>query len=580
MTDQILGFPRKRAGLTWLRPLGRLELRPGTAWVVAALIAALLARQFWVDEGSLANVLFTAAVTLAVAAFVTILTRRVLFATVLTASLVAVISLAASIKQAAMSMVVHAYDLFFYLGSWSTVSYLWSDHRRYVLSVLGALAVAGIAASISYRVDGTRVPRRWSALALLVFAGLAWYGAHAKGERRHMQFHFENHVVSSFYASWGETLETLWRGAIVEAAPQAAAAGPGFLIPTACKPAARPPHIILIHQESVVQPSLFPTLGYDRTVDALFRSDDERIHQLRVETYGGASWLTEFSLLAGVSSRFFGGMRQFVQTFTQNRLKDTLPQALERCGYRNVVFYPMLRNFVSNDKFYASIDLKEIFDATAQGARGAQERDRFYYGNAIAEMGRHFKSSHKPLFVYIQTMMAHWPYDFAYMPEVAVQGGGPGTDPEMHEYLRRISMAGMDFDFLMQELRERFPREQFLVVHYGDHHPMATRTLLGFGTDTEAEDVALSPGSIGFITYYAARGINYDVPALPPVDTLDVPYLGTVILDLARLPLSDSHAERKRLMSLCAGRYYGCSHREEILKFHRRLMDSGLLAAG
>ena len=50
-------------------------------------------------------------------------------------------------------------------------------------------------------------------------------------------------------------------------------------------------------------------------------------------------------------------MRQFVQTFTQNKLKDTLPQALERCGYRNVVFYPMLRNFVSNDRFYTSIGL-------------------------------------------------------------------------------------------------------------------------------------------------------------------------------------------------------------------------------
>jgi len=28
-----------------------------------------------------------------------------------------------------------------------------------------------------------------------------------------MQFYFENLYVSSFYASWGETLEALWRGA-------------------------------------------------------------------------------------------------------------------------------------------------------------------------------------------------------------------------------------------------------------------------------------------------------------------------------------------------------------------------------
>jgi phosphoglycerol transferase MdoB-like AlkP superfamily enzyme len=394
-----------------------------------------------------------------------------------------------------------------------------------------------------------------------------------------MQFHFENLYVSSFYASWGETIETLWRGALLEAAPAAAFAAPGFTIPRGCDVQGKPPHIILIHQESVVQPSLFPLLRYDRGVDPFFRSQDNALHQLRVETYGGASWLTEFSLLAGVSTHSFGGMRQFVQAFTRNKLKDTLPQALGRCGYRNVVFYPMLRNFVSNDRFYTSIGLKEVFDMRSQGAKSVQERDRFYYANALAEMKRHVRSSRKPLFTYIQTMAAHWPYDFTFEPAVAVPGGAPGTDPEMNEYLRRVAMAKMDFDYLLRELRRRFPRERFLIVHYGDHHPVATRTLLGFDTDTEAEDVSLHPDSIGFVTYYAARGVNYRLPPAPPFERLDVAYLGTVVLELARLPLSDSHRERMRLMLLCEGRYYDCKKGEEILAFHRRLIDSGVIAA-
>jgi phosphoglycerol transferase MdoB-like AlkP superfamily enzyme len=272
-------------------------------------------------------------------------------------------------------------------------------------------------------------------------------------------------------------------------------------------------------------------------------------------------------------------MRQFVQTFTQNKLKDTLPQVLNRCGYRNVVFYPLFKNFVSNDRFYNSIGLTEIFDLKAQGAKTAQERDRFYFENALAEMGRHFEASQRPLFTYIQTMSAHWPYDFKYEPEVDVPGGGPGTDPEMHEYLRRVSMAKMDYDYLVAELRQRFPQERFLIVHYGDHHPMATRTLLGYKDETEAEDVILDQDSIGFITYYAAQGVNYRLPALPPYEPLDVAYLGTVMLELAGLPLSDSHRDRKRLMTLCRGRYHTCSKRDEILLFHRRLIDSGVMAA-
>ncbi len=53
---------------------------------------------------------------------------------------------AAAVKRATMNMVVHAYDLFFYLGSWSTVSYLWSDQRRYVLAALAGLLAAALVA--------------------------------------------------------------------------------------------------------------------------------------------------------------------------------------------------------------------------------------------------------------------------------------------------------------------------------------------------------------------------------------------------------------------------------------------------
>ena len=198
----------------------------------------------------------------------------------------------------------------------------------------------------------------------------------------------------------------------------------------------------------------------------------------------------------------------------------------------------------------------------------------------MAEMDRHFKASRGRCSRFIQTMSAHWPYDYKYEPEVDVPGGGPGTDPEMHEYLRRVSMAKIDYDYLVAELRRRFPRERFLIVHYGDHHPMATRTLLGFNDDTRCRGCrarsrirsASSPTMPRTASTIACRRCRNSRP-------LDVAYLGTVMLDLAGLPLSDSHRERKRLMALCKGRYNGCAKRDEILLFHRRLIDSGVMAA-
>jgi hypothetical protein len=69
-------------------------------------------------------------------------------------------------------------------------------------------------------------------------------------------------------------------------------------------------------------------------------------------------------------------------------------------------------------------------------------------------------------------------------------------------------------------------------------------------------------------------GVNYSLPPLPDYDVLDVPFLQTVILDAAGLPLTPAQQERKRLMAVCAGRYFGCN---DILAFHRRLIDSGIV---
>ena len=128
-------------------------------------------------------------------------------------------------------------------------------------------------------------------------------------------------------------------------------------------------------------------------------------------------------------------------------------------------------------------------------------------------------------------------------------------------------------------MKTRFPNERFLIVQYGDHQPVATRTYLGFDTSLTAEDVKLAPESPGFLTYYMIEGVNYTPPAMPDVETLEVPYLGAVLLQAARLPMSPAYEERLRLLGLCEGRYYTCRNKTEILSFHRRLMDSGLVEA-
>jgi hypothetical protein len=540
-----------------------------------ASLSAMLALLFW-TEPIAARFWFVVGVTAAIVSFVTLLSQRLLFASLFAFSLVALVFLASLEKQATMNMGLHSYDLFFYVNT-DTLEFLWADYRRYVVGGIAALTAAAIIAVLAWRFDTTRLSRLASGVALVVavtVAGAFEPQASAEGGAFRL-FTQNNSFVSAFYLSWSETWGTLSRGQLMEAA--ALTALPDFASEPRCAPSMKPPHIVLIHQESLVPPSLFPRLQYDRALDRFFLSDDGRLHRLRVETYGGGSWVTEFALLTGISTKAFGDMRMFVQVLMEGRLKETLPQALANCGYRTLMFFPMRAGFVSLDRFYRSIGFSEILDQQAQGAPTNRERDRFYFQNALDAMDHLFKSSHRPLFIYIQTMASHGPYDRAYMPEVNVSGGGPGASAEMSEYLRRAAMASLDHDFLMNEINRRFPDEPILVVRYGDHQPSATRDLINdvWGDDSPDLGPDGSPGP--FITFYAMAGHNYPVPPLPEYDPFDIAYLGAVMLDVAGLPLSAAQQERKRLMVACKGRYFGCQPSSEILAFHRRLINSGFV---
>jgi rhodanese-related sulfurtransferase/general stress protein CsbA len=319
----------------------RWVLPPRITWATTMLIGLGTAAYLLETEGAGAS-LFASAILGTLGALLVVLFRRVVPAVVLVSAIVAIICTASHVKQQTTEVLLHAFDVISLLSSWSALSHFAREHREYALGLLVAVVATAILTWMALRIDGTRIRRAPACIAAVTFFVLAMLGSMAKGERRHTEFYFENVYVSFFLASWSETIGALWRGTLIEGAPNSPAAARQNTA-TVCEPRPKPPHIILIHQESVVPPSHFPTLSYDRNLDPFFHSYDGQLRKLRVETFGGASWLTEFSVLTGLSTYSFGGMRQFVQQIMAGKVKDSLPHALARCGYRNVVFYPMLR---------------------------------------------------------------------------------------------------------------------------------------------------------------------------------------------------------------------------------------------
>ena len=558
---------------------GRLRCLSTTVGALALVLATLALVQL--TETTQIRFVFSAVVTISIAAFITLLSRRVLFASLVTLALVAAISCLSYAKREGMNMALHSYDFLFY-ASFSTLSFLWADYRYYLLGAILFVAGAATLATLAWRVDKLRCHRVASGAVLAITtAATAWSGPQAKAPISVHQIFGQDSAASItvFYLSWSETFDALTGGKSLMAFEAAARTTlPGFTTPTSCTPSEKPPNIVLIHQESIFPPSIFPAVDYDRNLDRFFFSDDNKLHKLRVETYGGASWVTDFSLFTGVSALSFGYIRPFIPVFLNGRLKETLPQWLGTCGYRNLLFFPFDGSFIALEKFYLSMGFHKVFDRNAQGVKSWHERDRVYFQNALNAAEQHLATSRAPLFLYVQTMTAHGPYDQARWPEENVSGGGAGTSAELNEYLRRLAIVSKDGEFLIDELKRRFPDERFLIVRFGDHQPSATRALLGAPADPHAP-MSQSEFPDAFITFYALSGINFAVRSLPAFEALDIPFLDTVILEAARLPLTEAQQERKRLMQVCAGQYFQCKHREEILTFHRRLINSAIVQA-
>ena len=557
-------------------PVTAKSVGPRKALVLAFLLAlATLGAIYWNDQyltGAHAM-----ALTAALASCAAVITRRAFLSATIAAAVVAFVLAISFIKRKQTDFILHAWDLFdTALWRFSLVDIASAYPFATALAALSILTMVCAPLILLWREP--RNVRRLPALAAFVICALSGVViARVEGGPRHMQYTFPDRHLSSFYSSWPEALETLARGQLIDAAP---GRGAPFDPAPACAPQGKPPHIILIHQESVTPPGPLKGLDYDRALDDLFRSHDASSRGMRVETYGGASWLTEFSVLTGAASRFFGSIRHFVQIYMAGRIDDALPNVLARCGYTNMMFYPYLKGFFGSARFFETSGIKQIYDARDQKALSSMEKDSFYYANMLTEIGRRVERKEGPLFIYLQTMAAHWPYDVTHWPERKVKGGGPSTHPEMNEFLRRLAMAQEDYAALLKDLASRFPDERFLLVHYGDHHPLATRFFFG----VEAEEIekindTLPETSPAFVTYFAVNGVNYAPPALPDINVIDSAYLGAVILEQAQLPMPDSWRERAQLIRACDGRYALCPDRQSILQFHRRLIDSGLLIA-
>jgi hypothetical protein len=563
------------------RTYGRLAWpRPGTAWrrlrylPLAGLYLAALTLMYRSEYGVFATTLALLSFAFLNAVLLTVLRRPIIVA-VISLVLLGSLILLSSLKFDVSWMTISFFDLL--IIDTETFSFLLAMFPQQRIMLMLAALVVVPAIGLVWWFDPFRVRRLIAAsVAAVSLAGMTAMSLLVP-EQPWEPFQGVNHLSNFARSGVSGVTELMTRG-MLQSDPAGSANETSRLAAdnSACRPARKPPHIIMVLDESSFDITAAPGIRVPPGYRQHFRSFDGKSRSFVVEASGGPTWYAEYSVLTGLSARSFGRFKFFVTRIAANRVSRGLPQALRRCGYQTSTLYPVSGAFLSAKKFQATTGIEHFIDQQEMKARDP-EPDRFYFDQAVRTLQR--KSADQPMFMFVYVAANHFPWTSSYRPDLTPNWRGPGNTPEVDEYIRRQTMSAQDYAAFRARLAREFPGESFLIVRFGDHQPAISARLL----DPNLDDAAIAQRVMEFdprhfSTYYAIDTINFDPVDLSSArDTLEAPYLPLVIQEAAGLPLDASFAEQKRILQRCDGAFYGCRDGAEARRFNRLLIDAGLI---
>lgn len=339
------------------------------------------------------------------------------------------------------------------------------------------------------------------------------------------------------------------------------------------------PDIFVVLSETQANPADFPQIQTTPLLKEQFERPNGALQPLNVETFGGGTWISNFSFMTGLSSTYFGWRSPYLTVRLEDKVSGTLPQILQKCGYRTVAQIPFEYGFVNEGPFLTSIGFEDIYDRFAIDAPSYRMRDEFYYDAAEKIIADHRKTDDRPLLFLIQTMFSHSPYEKRMLPEITVKGEPFHEDAGVSEYIRRMVISRQDLAAFFDRREEDVNKRGTILLDYGDHQSAATKSLV----DEIAGSSALSsPGSFAYRTFFTMRHLDMSGERVfTSQEPLDIALLAAKMIEFGKLAKSEIWEDLIRIDGICGGKIYNCDKQDQIEQhFARRIEGKQLELAG
>lgn len=526
-------------------------------------------------ENAWATVPFALCLAAVLASLLFIATSRVAFSIYAGWSIVGLLTVVSAIKYKMKGFSLHFYDAVFFAGDPEIYRFLLSSYLYLVVPVAVALATVVALSIIVHRRDsrsGWALPSRLLLTAALSALLVVTFPVDASKER--FFYYMQGRHLSASFVSLLD-LGNLFLPNKLEQRLAGLPPQPPVSDRVECGDTRNLPDVYFVLSESVGDPAIFPQISGGADFLHRFAPSAGKPRAMTVETFGGGTWITNLSLMTGVSAMDFGWRSPYLTLTLQDKVSGSLPQLFAQCGYRTVALLPMDYTFVNEGPFLKSIGFETILDINDIGASFYHLRDEFYFRAAEEFIARHRKEDGRPLFLEIQTMFPHSPYLDRLEPLLAVDGEPFSDQSDVAEYLRRVAIARGDLQSFLDKRYADSSARGSIVLEFGDHQSFVTKP---FVDELAGGDALSDPRSLAYRTYFTVTPINYAMrQAMPDVTSLDIGFVGASLLEAAGLPMSPMMADLARLRDLCQGRFHTCDDRGAVDRHLRSRLDAGLL---
>lgn len=343
--------------------------------------------------------------------------------------------------------------------------------------------------------------------------------------------------------------------------------------PVLATPAQRP-DIVLWLQESTMDVGLFSLPGANLPTMTMYQRDAlTRAHGLlRVPTWGGSTWLSEFALLSGLSHEDFGPSGYGVYYIATSKTRYSLPKQLKQhAAYRSIAISGSPKAFYNMETAQRELGFDEVLNPLDFPQWGNKSLADYLISDE--EIGRYAleilaRPHDTPILLFVLTIRQHGPYSSEHPIEFGLDKTtlDRGIAARLSDYAQRMKET--------QEANQAFgakwlaqPRP-VIFAYFGDHQANVEGDVPFVSGLTEPR----------LLTSYAIKtNYNPGVPdVVPPV--LDLAFMSGFILQYAGVPLDPFFTANRAMRVLCDGRLNDCPD-ESLLKSYRAHVYGPLQAA-